>query len=386
MSTDGPLIELAVEVATAVGLQEGDAGVVRVLRAVRELDTAPTKAISRATGLPVPVVAAVNNELRARGVLTRERPSRLTGAGHDLLADLPPDVAHELTCDTCAGTGIAVPASLSGVVERLGEALAAAPEVDLTLDQSYATAETKVRRVALLLRYGLLPSPAMLILGDDDLTSLAVGAVGAALGRRLVRRLAVVEVSAALLDFIQDRLELPAELVEHDLREPLPERLRGGFELAMTDPPYTPAGARLFLSRAVEGLRPGPGRAIAFSFGPKGPDDTLAVQRAVADLGLTVQAMHRNFNEYLGAGILAGTSHLQYLSTTSSTAPVVAGSHGGPLYTADLRAADREYECAGCGTRYVVGRGGQYPMIGALKKAGCGRCGGATFRPGALAR
>jgi predicted methyltransferase len=45
--------------------------------------------------------------------------------------------------------------------------------------------------------------------------------------------------------------------------------LSDGFDLVMTDPPYTPEGARLFLSRAVEGLRPGPGWSIAFSFGPK---------------------------------------------------------------------------------------------------------------------
>ena len=99
----------------------------------------------------------------------------------------------------------------------------------------------------------------------------------------------------------------------------------------MTDPPYTVEGARLFLSRAVEGLRPGPGRAIAFSFGPKNPDDALRVQEAVTELGLTVQAMHRNFNEYVGAGIIGGTSHLQYLTTTARTAPVVDGVYAGPI-------------------------------------------------------
>lgn len=389
MSPDGELTGLAVAVADAVGLQEGDAGVIRVLRAVRELDPAPTKAVSRATGLPVPLVAAVANELRSRGVLTRQRPSRLTDRGSALLDELPPDLTHDSTCPRCAGSGVHLPAELDPVVHKLSGYLERMPEVDLTLDQSYATAETKMRRVLLLARYGLLPSRSLVILGDDDLMSLAVAAVGAALGVRLVRRLAVVEVSAPLLDFIQDGLAdegMPAELVEHDLREPLPERLRDGFDVAMTDPPYTPAGARLFLSRAVEALRPGAGRAIAFSFGPKGPDDTLAVQRSVTELGLTVVAMHRNFNEYLGAGIIAGTSHLQYLSTTAGTAASVDGRHDGPLYTADVRGADREYECANCGGRYVVGRRGEYPMVGALKEAGCRRCGEHRFRPRQLVR
>ncbi|MGA8117836.1 MAG: bis-aminopropyl spermidine synthase family protein [Actinocatenispora sp.] len=375
--------------ADAVGLQEGDAGVVNVLRALRDLDVSSTKAVSRRTGLPVPVVAAVNNELRARGVVTTQRPSQLTPRGRELLDEYGPDLKEGATCPGCEGHGVVLPAKLEPVVERLAGYLERAPEVDLSLDQSFATAETKVRRVLLMMRYSMLPSRSLLVVGDDDLMAITIAATGAALGRPLVSRLAVVDISPRLLDFIEDGLsdlDTRAELVEHDLRQPLPDRLRAGFDVAMTDPPYTPEGARLFLSRAVEGLRPGPGRSIAFSFGPKGPDDTLLVQRAVTDLGLTVQAMHRNFNEYLGAGVIGGTSHLQVLSSTAATESVVAGTHAGPLYTADWRTADREYECMQCGTRYVVGRGGQFPMIGALKEAGCPQCDGHRFRPLQLVR
>ncbi len=362
---------------------------VSVLRALRDLAVLSTKAVSRQTGLPVPVVAAVNNELRALGVVTSDKPSRLTPRGRTLLDEYGPDLKQNAVCPDCDGHGVVIPGKLTPVVRRLADYLDRAPDVDLSLDQSFATAETKVRRVLLMMRYALLPTRSLLVVGDDDLMSLTIAATGAALGHRLVARLGVVDVSASLLDFIADGLvaeDTRAELVEHDLRQPLPASLRAGFDVAMTDPPYTPEGARLFLSRAVEGLRPGPGRGIAFSFGPKGPDDTLLVQRAVTDLGLTVQAMHRNFNEYLGAGVIGGTSHLQYLSTTGATAPVVDGAHAGPLYTAEWRNADREYECMQCATRYTVGRTGQYPMIGALKESGCPKCGGQRFRPLQLVR
>ena len=72
--SDFTLAELLSEVAGAVGLAEGDAGVRRVLLAIRQLEPASTRSVSRQTGLPVPVVAAVNNELRARGVVTRSGP------------------------------------------------------------------------------------------------------------------------------------------------------------------------------------------------------------------------------------------------------------------------------------------------------------------------
>lgn len=383
--------EVLAAVAGAAGLQEGDAGVRAVLRALERLEPASTRAVARQVGLPVPVVAAVLGELRSRGVVGVERPSRLTERGRRMLGDTSGGegggaALADPGCAECGGSTVVVPAALAPVVARLAEMMDGAPAVDLALDQSFATAETKVRRVLLMLRYGLLPAEDMLLLGDDDLMAPALAAVGAALGRRLARRLAVVDVSAELLDYIADRLDelgTPAELADHDLREPLPERLRGGFDLAMTDPPYTVAGAELFLSRAVRALRPGPGRSVVFSFGPKGPDDTLAVQRATVGLGLTVQAMHRNFNEYLGAGVLGNVSHLQWLSSTAGSA-AADERHDGPLYTADQRAADREYRCAHCGTRIPVGPGRRWSTIGALRDAGCPRCGEHTFQPGQL--
>jgi len=71
------------EVAAAVGLAEGEAGVRDVLAAVARLEPVPTRALSRATGLPVPIVAAVCGELRTRGLLARERPTRLSARGRE---------------------------------------------------------------------------------------------------------------------------------------------------------------------------------------------------------------------------------------------------------------------------------------------------------------
>lgn len=398
--------DLLSSVARAVSLQEGEAGVRDVLRAIRQVSPASTRAVSRATGLPVPVVAAVSNELRARGVLTTQRPARLTERGQRLAADLGLLASVPGACECCAGRTVIIPTRLEPVVERLAAAMAELPDVDLSLDQSYSTAETKVRRVVFLLNAGVLPAGRLLLVGDDDLMSLTVVEVGAALGVPLVTELAVVEVSAPILDFLSGRLagaggpdsagghygaggpygadrpRVAAELVQHDLREPLPPGLCGRFDAAVTDPPYTPEGAGLFLSRAVEGLRPGPGRSVLFSFGAKGPQESLQVQRAATDLGLAIQAMHRGFNEYLGAGILAGTSHLMHLATTEETKPTIIQGYRGPLYTADKRGgAARRYRCLGCGAEALVGPRERWRTIAELKAAGCPACGVDRLRP-----
>ncbi|HEY0641343.1 MAG TPA: bis-aminopropyl spermidine synthase family protein [Pseudonocardiaceae bacterium] len=370
-------------VAEAVGLQEGSAGVRRVVRAIAALEPAPTRDVSRRAGLPVPLVAAVNNELRARGVVDSGRPARLTGYGRTLV-----DALHtpDPTCSCCAGATVVVPDVLRPVVERLDELVAAEPRADLTLDQSHSTGETKVRRVLHLLRVDALPVGAALFVGDDDLMSLAFAHVGEALGVRLVDRTVVLDVHRPLLEFLRAELGAAGTAYEHDLREPIPPDLRGAFDLAVTDPPYTVEGARLFLSRAVEGLRPHAGCDVLFSFGPKGPDDALAVQRAVVELDLATVCMYRNFNAYLGADIHGGRSTLHHLTTTRSTAPVVAGSYAGDLYTADKRGAARGYQCLACKERLVVGPGERWAMIEQLKQAGCPACGKRRFRPSSLVR
>ena len=71
---------VAADVAAAVGLAEGPAGVRAVAREIAR-GAGSTRAVGRATALPLPVVAAICGELRTRGVLTADRPARLTMAG-----------------------------------------------------------------------------------------------------------------------------------------------------------------------------------------------------------------------------------------------------------------------------------------------------------------
>ncbi|MFC0055283.1 GNAT family N-acetyltransferase [Streptomyces actinomycinicus] len=358
-----------------------------ILRAIRRLAPASTKDISRAVGLPVPIVAAVGNELRQRGLITRERPSRLTEAGRAVVTELGMDLTLDATCRTCDGRELVIPEVLDEAVARLSAIMEDGPAVDMTIDQSKCTPETKVRRILALLSSGTLPGGSLLLIGDDDLISLAVAVVGDVLGSPLVDQVTVVDISPDILGYIQRvsaDLGTRIETVQHDLRNPLPEKLHRQFDVAMTDPPYTPEGARLFLSRAVEGLRPGPAHSIFLSFGGKSPDEMLQVQREIMELGLVTNGYIRNFNEYEGSGILGGVGFFQHLLTTSATAPSQEGDYKGPLYTGDKRSRQRMYECVACGELVRVGPGAKWASVGVLRAEGCPNCGKGPFRPGPL--
>jgi predicted methyltransferase/GNAT superfamily N-acetyltransferase len=385
---------IAAEVASAVGLAEGPAGVRDVLRIIAHHEPVPTREVGRLAELPVPIAAAVCNELRKRGVVDQARPVRLTEAGRAGLAAAGAGPAGQAglsgDCPACGGTGVAIPAEAGPLRAELTRLAAEAPGAKVDLDQTHCTVDTMLRRVLRMHSAGALAGQRVILLGDDDLISLAITAFAAQPGiAARPARLVVLDCDPDLLSYLAGRADghqPPVELVEHDLRQPLPPSLAGGFDVACTDPPYTTAGAELFLSRAVSALAAGAGRHVFFSFGGRRPAETLAIQRLIAGLGLTVRALSPGFNSYQGAGILAGTSHLYHLRSTSQAQPVITGPYSGPLYTASTRAAaTRPYRCTGCGAVHEVGPGARWATIGELKAAGCPDCHGTVLRPMPLA-
>jgi predicted methyltransferase len=347
---------IAAAVAGAVGLAEGPAGVRAVIRAVAA-GAGSTRAVGRAAGLPLPLVAAVCGELRGRGVLTADRPARLTAAG---------------------SAAFGAPATLSaadeaGLAAELEAAAAAVPPVRVELDQTHCTVRTKVRRVMAMHAAGAVAGRRVLVLGDDDLVSVALARLAARHGVAPAS-LTVVEVDPALVGYLREQLAgapFPVSVLEHDLRAPLP--LDGPFDTVQTDPPYTVDGAALFLERAAVVLRPG--ADVFLSLGVRRPAETVRLQEVLVRLGLAVRAMTPGFNEYVGAGVLGGTSALWQL-VVAGPEPVPPGS----VYTGAGRAR-RRYACTACGAVQTIGEGRRWRTVGELKEAGCPRCGGRTFRP-----
>jgi predicted methyltransferase/DNA-directed RNA polymerase subunit RPC12/RpoP len=378
--------EIVTAVAGAVGLAEGESGIRDILLAVLTAEPVAVRDVARRAELPVPIVAAACNELRRRGIVDTQRPVRLTPAGRSAVAAANPALALPVTCPECGGRGAIVPPELAGLAAALQEAADGMPGAKAELDQTHCTVDTKLGRVLLLHQTRALAGQRIVLLGDDDLISVAIARFAAQTGSAAaIRRLTVVDTDPDVLRWIDQQVAgtgTMVETVEHDLRQPLPPSLAGAFDVVLTDPPYTVAGAELFLSRAVTALAPQPGRHVFFSFGARRPDETVAVQRAMAGMGLAVRSLAPGFNTYVGAGVLAGTSNLYHLRTAPGARPLIEGAYDGPIYTADNRVtATRPYRCARCRAVHHVGPGNRWPQIAALQAAGCPACGGTVFRP-----
>ncbi len=367
------------DVATATNLREGPAGVEAVVREIVRAGNIRLADAARGARLPLPVATAIRRELEKRGLLQRDHGLALSetgqrwardelGLGEPLQLHIPLRPTHPL------------PSQLHLAESTLQDLLTAAPAADVTLDQAPCTAETAIRRAALLYQCGGLEGRRVLLIGDDDSVSVACALLGKLVASRpLARRIMVLDIDPKRLSFIRDcasRHGVEIETLQHDLRQTLPAELSGAFDTFITDPPYTLEGAKLFLTRGIEGIEAGRGQAM-FSFGHTAPSQRIALQATMAELGLAITALHPGFNSYSGAAILGATSELYELQVHAMAKASEAWT--GPLYTAEANPKQSQYRCLSCSRKWTLGLKSVPATISELKEKGCPQCGAKKF-------
>jgi len=353
-------------------LPEGEEAVRRILREVYRHRRIGTKDLAYATRLPVPVVAAVRRELEKIGLITRRAGAILTSKGEEYVKNvLGLSIRESLICPACSGKTIIIKDQFHSIIEKLEEYAKLRPRPYTWLDQAFGTPETAVLRALFMLEEGDVEGRRIIFLGDDDLTSIATGLLKAS------RKITVIDIDKRLLELINEaskRESINVECVHHDLKQPLPERLKNNYDVVFTDPPYTIQGMKLFVSRGIEALRKRKCASIYLSFAHKPPEEILSLQDAINEMGLFIQALIPRFNRYEGAEMFANTTFLAKLVTTKTTHPLIIGTFDGKIYTGEFSPTIRTYRCK-CGCTINIGADKEFRTIEDLKIHGCPRCG-----------
>lgn len=130
--------------------------------------------------------------------------------------------------------------------------------VDLLADkksaynQSVETHETLIRRLKMMQAFGDLNHSSLLLLGDDALFSVFLAVHG------YDRSIVVADIDADLLMVIERLAKRHGfkniEVVQHDMLQPMPERLRGKFECFAVNGFKDVGGLMMFVCRALESL------------------------------------------------------------------------------------------------------------------------------------
>ncbi|MDV3104011.1 N(4)-bis(aminopropyl)spermidine synthase [Thermococcus waiotapuensis] len=248
---------------------------------------------------PLPLVVAVVTALYELGYVTfKDDRVTLTKKGKELVEKYGIGPRADYTCRHCQGKTVELDA-FSELLVEFRELTKDRPEPLHEFDQAYVTPETTVARVAFMHSRGDLENKEVFVLGDDDLTSVALMLSG------LPKRIAVLDIDERLTKFIERAADEIGygniEIFTFDLRKPLPDYALRRFDTFVTDPPETVYAIRSFIGRGIATLK-GPGCAGYFGITRRESsiDKWRDIQRVLLnEFNVVITDIIRNFNEYV---------------------------------------------------------------------------------------
>ncbi|MFX1571810.1 MAG: adenosylmethionine decarboxylase [Promethearchaeota archaeon] len=331
-------------VAERAQLAESIEGVRSILLYMYRFPSLKNKILSQKTGIAIPTLAAVRNELVKSGII--EKRNFLGERGREWVKA---NLALKFDYDPLPGNFESVVRELPEEFSYLKEVkryLENRPTPEFALDQSHADFSTVIKKTLYMLKKGDIEGRRIIFLGDDDVISLAVGLT------HLSKEITVLDIDNRILDFLsQSAQELSLNnfnVLPHDLRKLCPNNIVNRFDIVVMDPPYTNEGLRLFLKRAREALKsnlringkihPIIGKKCLLSFGSKPPEQMQKLQLSILDHGFIINEMLPDFNHYKGASIIGKFSHLYYLQSIiipDIRSVINFSSH--PIYTSEVK-------------------------------------------------
>ena len=289
------LADLAARVRQETRIHASPRDMERVLAAI--LTSEDVWRILELAEVPLLVVCSTLRALAAEGRVRWDTGLiRLTAEGEEACARLGIAPVRTLDCPRCRGRGVEG-GFLHDVATAFHRIAAHRPEASQEFDQGYVTEDTTIARIAMLWRRGDLAGKDLLILGDDDLVSVAAALT------RLPRRVAVLDADPRITSFVeevasQEGLEIAA--FAHDLRQPLPREVERRFDVFSCDPTESLPGFLLFAGRGVSALR-GPGSAgyLGLTHAEASLAKWRAIQEELLAWGAVLTDLRDGFHTYV---------------------------------------------------------------------------------------
>lgn len=175
-----------------------------------------------------------------------------------------------------------------GPTSALHRTAAVRPGVNLDYLQQPCTLHTTHQRLARMLEL-CPPDGRVLLLGDDDLVSVA-------LAQRGGYPVDVVDIDRELLSFLSRTGGIAVRA--HDLTHGLPQDFVGAYDVVASDPPYRLEPLHKFLECCREALAPRAASRLFLSCCPPLLEDGTRLFQYLEELGFHVERAERGFNRY----------------------------------------------------------------------------------------
>jgi len=204
-------------------------------------------------------------------------------------------VKKPITCSFCKGQGFVLNNFFKEIYKVYKEICKNRPINLPEFDQGSIDEEDVIKRVEFIYERGDLLKSNILVIGDDDLISIALALT------KLPNKIYVLEIDKRLVDFISEvskKYNLRVNALLYDVKNPLIENLTNRFDIFITDPPETLRALKIFLSRGIKSLK----KRGAGYFGLTTLESSLnkwfEIEKFIIEEGFVITDIRRKFSVY----------------------------------------------------------------------------------------
>lgn len=209
-----------------VNLEEGNKTVENILITIYLQEGISTKELAKLNFLPLPVTAAIKKEFIKEKLVIQDRGSRLTPNGVHFVENKLgfKNIDKKLYLKLLTNSQEECE-EISKIKEEIHHIFENRPQADVTLDQSKSNMETSLKRAVLCLKNYDLIGKNILCLGDDDLTSIALGFLLKKLFPSALYQsteITVIDIDKRIIEYIADtavKESLPIKCEYMDLKK-----------------------------------------------------------------------------------------------------------------------------------------------------------------------
>ncbi|MEM3616781.1 MAG: bis-aminopropyl spermidine synthase family protein [Candidatus Bathyarchaeia archaeon] len=239
-------------------------------------------------------VTALKRLNSGRLIVTDENGFYITEKGKEKISLGSLDFEGKI-CPSCLGKRIIPEAKFKEVLEKFKKIAERRPSPSLNFFQGYMLEQDVVARAALMHYYGDLDRKEIVLMGDDDLLSVALALTG------LPSRITVLDIDKRLGDFLQEVNKdygFNIEFVEYNVAEPLPKELRRKFDVFSSEPLETVSGLKAFIMRGVACLKESGVGYFGLTHYEASLKKWLVVQKLLAKMNCVITDIIQGFSVY----------------------------------------------------------------------------------------
>ncbi|MEM1582595.1 MAG: bis-aminopropyl spermidine synthase family protein [Candidatus Bathyarchaeia archaeon] len=198
-------------------------------------------------------------------------------------------------CEKCEGKRIIFDGRFNEVLENFTQVIKDRPLPNVRFFQGYMREQDVISRVALMHHYADLADKSFVLIGDDDLLSVALALTG------LPSRILVLDVDAKLGEYIKEicsKYGMKIEFRQYDVSNPLPKDLVGGFDVFSSEPLETISGLKAFISRGIACLKENGVGYVGLSTAEASHRKWRAVERMLLGMNCVITDIIKDFSKY----------------------------------------------------------------------------------------